>query len=103
MDERKRRGYLRDVSRITLHAEKICYTAKGNYLYGIYLANENEVLPKEIVLKGISVPETAIVTLLGIKGKCRWKTAADGIVIEVSAAARKTLLPPYAWTFGIML
>jgi alpha-L-fucosidase len=83
--------------------EKACYTAKGNCLYGIYLADENEVLLKEVALKGIRVPETVVVTLLGIKGKCRWETAVDGIVIKIPAAARKTSLPSYAWTFGITL
>jgi alpha-L-fucosidase len=81
--------------------ENVCYTAKDNCLYGIYLAGENEVLPEKVTLKGITVPETAIVTLLGIKNKCRWRPAEDGIVIEIPAAARKIPLPPYAWTFKI--
>jgi hypothetical protein len=79
----------------------VCYTAKENCLYGIYLVDENEILPKEVALKGVAVPKTAVVTLLGIKDKCRWKPAEDGIIIEIPASARKAPPPSCAWTFKI--
>ena len=83
--------------------DKVCYTSKKNgTLYGIYLADEEETMPAELLLKGITASKQAKITLLGISGNCKWKQTDEGILVTVPATARKSPPSPYAWTLKIM-
>ena len=81
---------------------KVCYTSKKDgALYGIYLADEGEAMPAEILLKGITAPKSAKITMLGVSGNCKWKQMDEGVAVTVPASARKSSLPSYAWTIKI--
>ena len=82
--------------------DKVCYTSKKDgTLYGIYLADEGETMPATIMLKGITAPKQAKVTMLGVNGNCSWKQTGEGVVVTVPASARRTPPSPYAWTVKI--
>ena len=69
---------------------KVCYTSKKDgTLYGIYLADEGEAVPADILLSGIIAPKQAKITMLGISGNCNWKQTDEGVVVIVPASARK--------------
>ena len=81
--------------------DKVCYTSKKDgTLYGIYLADEGETMPAVIILKGITAPKNAKVTLLG-SGTCSWKQTNEGVAVTVPASARKAPPSLFAWTIKI--
>lgn len=82
--------------------DKVCYTSKKDgTLYGIYLADEGEAMPADILLKGITAPKQAKITMLGVSGNCSWKQTGEGVVVTVPASARKRSPSPYAWAVKI--
>ena len=82
--------------------DKVCYTSKKDgTLFGIYLADEGETMPVSITLKGIKAPKHAKITMLGVSGNCQWKQIDEGVVVTISASARKSPPSQYAWAFKI--
>jgi len=82
--------------------DKVCYTSKGNTIYGIYLPEINEVIPQTILLKGIQAKTGAKVSLLGVKGNCKWRQTPDGVEVTVPSAALNNPELKYAWTVRII-
>ena len=82
--------------------DKVCYTSKKDgTLYGIYLADEGEIVPSSILMKGITVSKRSKVSMLGVSGNCIWKQTDEGVLVTVPTTARKTFLSSYAWTLKI--
>jgi alpha-L-fucosidase len=82
--------------------DKVCYTSKKDgTLYGIYLADENETMPASLLLKGITAPKNAKITLLGVNGNCTWKQTGEGVLVTTPASALKSPPSPHAWTVKI--
>jgi alpha-L-fucosidase len=81
---------------------KLRYTrGKDGSIYIIYLLDENESLPEEILVKGITPAKGAKISMLGQKGvSMRWTTGEDFFKILVSES-RKGILPEYAVAFKI--
>jgi alpha-L-fucosidase len=82
--------------------DKVCYTSKKDgSLYGIYLADEGETLPPTLLLKGIRAAAKSKVSLLGVKGQCKWRQTDEGLLVNIPAAARKNPALVYAWAIKI--
>jgi alpha-L-fucosidase len=82
--------------------DKVCYTSKKDgSLYGIYLADEGETLPPTLLLKGIRAEVKAKVSLLGVKGQCKWRQTDEGLLVNIPTAAGKNPALVYAWTIKI--
>ena len=81
---------------------KVCYTSKKDgTIYGIYLSDENEAMPVEVLLEGITAPKQTKITMLGINGNCKWKQTDKGVLVSIPASAQKVQPSPYAWTIKI--
>ncbi len=81
----------------------ICFTQnKNGAVNAIYLAAEDEtMLPKTIVLNGITPEAKAKITLLGAKGALKWKTGKGVTTITIPEKLRKNPPCRHAWTFRI--
>jgi alpha-L-fucosidase len=68
----------------------------------IYLLDENEKLPAEILVKGFIPAKGAKISILGKNGSSlKWKAVENGFAIAVSESVIKTAPSIYAVTFKI--
>jgi len=81
----------------------ICFTQlKSGQVNAIYLAADGErALPATITLKGITPANGAAISLMGAKGKLKWKTVKGQAVITIPANLQKNPPCNYAWTIKI--
>ncbi len=82
----------------------ICMTQnKENHaVYAVYLAGEGETrLPDSVSLGKIRPAKHAEITLLGVRGKLKWKRTEAGIVVEIPEGKHKRPPCDHAWVFKI--
>ncbi|HEX7411011.1 MAG TPA: alpha-L-fucosidase C-terminal domain-containing protein [Bacteroidales bacterium] len=81
----------------------ICFTRlKSGQVNAIYLAgDDNRALPATITLKGITPAKGATISLMGAKGKLKWKTVNGQTVITIPSNLQKNPPCSYAWTLRI--
>ena len=82
----------------------VCLTQnKDNHtVYAIYLAGEGETNPPaRLSLGSVQPADDAKITMLGVKGKLKWKKADKGFVVEVPEAAQERPPCDHAWVFKI--
>jgi len=82
---------------------KLRYTrGKDGSTYIIYLLDENETLPKEIMVKGITPGKGAKISMLGQKGtSLRWTQGGGFLKIQVSKYQGKAMPSGYAFALKI--
>ncbi len=82
---------------------KLRYTqGKDGSTYIIYLPDENERLPNEILIKGFIPAKGAKISILGQKGSSfRWITGADNFKILIRESQRGNLPSKYAAVFKV--
>ena len=100
-----------DVNAEAIHATRpiapykegnICLTRKGDVVYAIYLADDDETRPPErIRLASVRPREGSRVALLGCDEACRWSIDGDELVVDLPAAARAEPPCRYAWVMRI--
>ncbi len=82
---------------------KVCFTKRRDdgVVHAIYLPDEGEALPEEIVIAGVQPLPGETVRLLGYPEPLAWEPAGQGLRIHVPAAA--TAAPPcqHAWTLRL--
>jgi len=79
----------------------VCLTKKGDTLYAILLAGENETRPPEsFVVPGVR--SAAAVRMLGVEAAVSAFPGSDGLVVRVPAAAREHPPCEHAWAFEII-
>lgn len=80
----------------------VAFTQKGDTLYAIYLAAENETeIPRQIVLEGICPAPGARVYLLGDRDGVLWECAGGKLTLRVPEKRRTNPPAGYAWCFRI--
>jgi alpha-L-fucosidase len=84
--------------------ENICMTTKQNGTsYFMYLANKDEnIIPKEIIIKGNQPAKDAIVNLLGSSKNLKWKAIDDNsFKVLIPQQLRKNPPSKYVWTIKV--
>ena len=80
----------------------ICFTQKGETLYAVYLAAEDQMqMPGSVVIKSFTPDDNAGVFLLGTKEPLKWQKKDKGFVIKIPRRYQKKPPCKYAWTFKI--
>lgn len=67
----------------------------------IYLLDENEPAPSQLLLPGVTAAARARPGILGIAGTLRWQQQAEGLRVEIPAAVRRQLKGADAFTVSI--
>ncbi|MCF8373287.1 MAG: hypothetical protein K9H64_16830 [Bacteroidales bacterium] len=81
---------------------KVCLTQKGDAVYVIYLAEENEKgMPSKIFLSSISPADDAKMTLLGTNQELSWEKVGNGFVVNIPEKIQKKPPCEYAWVVKI--
>ncbi|MEA1876157.1 MAG: alpha-L-fucosidase [Bacteroidota bacterium] len=70
-------------------------------IYAIYTLKDGEILPAEIELQTVQLPENPKVEVLGYKGRIRIKKSAKGYSLSIPKKLQTTLPHKYAVTFRI--
>ncbi len=74
----------------------VCLTKKGEKLYAIYLAQEEQtVLPERIQIP--PVKDAKSVKLLGSKAAVEWTITAEGLVVTIPQDVRQSATGGHAW------
>lgn len=83
--------------------DNICMAQKGDDTqYYYYLCAENEeVMPREVVIKTRLPKAGSTISMLGYKEKLDWEIQDEGLVIKVPEALRKSPPCKYVWTFKV--
>lgn len=84
--------------------DKVWFTQNkdGKTVYAIYLPDENEKqLPSEIKIPAGNLDNKVKMSLLGDKGKLKWKKEGDKLVISFSEAVRKEFSSKAGWVIKI--
>lgn len=83
--------------------DQICFTRTKNdgAVYAIYLPQEGELLPAELVIVGLAPRPGEQVRLLGHPEPLAWEPVAAGLRIQVPAAVRAAPPCQHAWTFRL--
>jgi alpha-L-fucosidase len=77
---------------------KVYYTAKGDYVYAFYIAEEGESLPAELTVPSFVPVSSKGVTLLGSKKALKWQKKADGgVVVTIPESLRKNAPCSHIW------
>ena len=82
----------------------ICLTQKpeSNTVYAIYLAGEGETgPPARLSLGSIQPAGDAKITMLGVKGKLKWKSTDKGFTVEIPESIRAKPPCDHAWVLKI--
>lgn len=81
---------------------KVCLTQKGEAVYAIYLAEENETnMPSKIFLTSIAPAKNAKITLLGNGQELKWERVGNGFVVDIPEKFQKKPRSKYAWVIKI--
>jgi len=81
---------------------KICINRKGNdtrYLF--YLADEGEVMPEEMSMKGVTIPAGAVLMMPGTTTRLSWQNNSDGFTVKIPATIRRNPPSDYVWVIRI--
>ncbi len=82
------------------HEGETYYTAKGDYLYAIFLEWQGE----EFKLKSAKPLEGSSVTMLGVPGELKWKwSETNGLTITYPKQKPRPTSCSYAWAFRIKI
>jgi alpha-L-fucosidase len=81
----------------------ICITQQDDgTTYFFYLADEDEnQIPKEIIVKSHQPTKTASVTLLGSGKKLKWQKNGEGFIVTIPNSLRNKPPCDYAWTIKV--
>lgn len=74
---------------------------KDGSAYVIYLLDDGEKLPSEIIVKGFTPAKAAKISLLGRKGALKWKADGNGFKLSVPESAKQALPSGYAVAFKV--
>ncbi len=82
---------------------KVCFTKRRDdgVVHAIYLADEGEPLPAEIVLDGVQPQPGQAVRLLGHDAPLAWEPAGDGVRIHLPADLVAAPPSQHAWTLRL--
>lgn len=104
-------GRWMDVNGVAIHGTRpiapykegrVAYTRKGETLYAVYLAGEGETAPPTVVrMPSVRPADGSEVRLLGCNEACPWKLSAEGLRVEVPAAACQKRPCEHAWVFQV--
>ncbi|MCB0531947.1 MAG: alpha-L-fucosidase [Lewinellaceae bacterium] len=82
--------------------DKFVFTQKGEILYAIYLADEQETkMPGQIRLTGLALSSTARVELLGVETKISQKMEGGDLLLQLPESIQQNPPCGYAWVFKI--
>lgn len=81
---------------------KIRFTKKGQVLYGIYLADNNEQrIPQYVNVYSFSPEKNTKVSLLGYNTPLNWEKNGKGLLIRIPQEVAKNPPSRHAWVFKI--
>ncbi len=84
--------------------DKISFTKKNNFVYAIYLADENEkILPASLFISSFQPLNTSKVYLLGYDKPLIWEKSAKGTIINIPKTLQNKPPCQYAWTFKMQI
>lgn len=70
---------------------------KDDSMYAFYLLEkEGETLPKEIIINDLTVGDRSVITIMGAKGKLKYKHVYGSLVIQIPASVAKQVKSKYA-------
>jgi alpha-L-fucosidase len=75
------------------------FTAKGDYVYAIFLEWQGE----KFHIGSVRPVEGSPVTMLGVPGSLKWYRDGDGITIEYPSYKSRPSKCAYAWAFKIRI
>jgi alpha-L-fucosidase len=81
---------------------KVCINKKGDdtrYLF--YMADEGEIMPSEISMKGVTIPAGAVVTMPGSAVRLKWHNTGEGFTVNIPEGLRKNPPSDYVWVIKI--
>jgi len=81
---------------------KVCINRKGDdtrYLF--YLADEGETMPEEISMKGVTIPEGAVLMMPGTTINLSWHNTSDGFTVKIPGIIRRNSPSGYVWVIRI--
>ena len=81
--------------------DKICFTQKGETVYLIYLADENEKLPKKISLTSFNPESISKIEMLGSVETIKYKKSDTAFEFYIPVSARQSKEGKYALAFKI--
>jgi alpha-L-fucosidase len=83
--------------------DRIRFTRKkdGSAVYAIYLAGEDEALPRTIQIETFAPQAGARIFLLGVEGEPVWQRKGKGISVEIPEAVRHEPPCDHAWVLKI--
>lgn len=79
---------------------RICFTRKGEQVYLIYLAEQNQSAPPARVTTSI-IRSAQAVRMLGVDQSINWKLGEGGLTIELPETVRQSPPCQHAWVFEI--
>ena len=81
---------------------KVCINKKGDDTWYIfYLADEEEKVPSEISMKGVTLPRGSKVTMPGSKVLCRWHNNTGSFTIDIPLTLRNNPPSQYVWVLKV--
>jgi len=82
-------------------SKNICFTQKGNAVYAIYLAGEDEKIMPARITTAVPVKPKSI-ELLGSDKPLRWAIEGERVRIDVPESVCKQPPCQHAWVFKIL-
>ncbi len=79
---------------------RICFTRKGEQVYLIYLAEENQSAPPARLTTSI-IRGARSVRMLGVDRPINWRLGESGLTIELPKAVRQSPPCQHAWVFEV--
>ncbi|MEN8202762.1 MAG: alpha-L-fucosidase [Bacteroidota bacterium] len=80
----------------------VCLTSKEDIIYAIYLAGKDETVPPaRITLESIQPGAKSVITMLGHKGRLKWKREEKGFSVEIPEKIRNNPASKHAWVLKI--
>jgi alpha-L-fucosidase len=81
---------------------KVCINKKGDHTrYLFYMADEGEAMPSEITMKGVTLPEGAVLIMPGTTTRLKWYNNTDGITVKIPENVRHNPPSDYVWVIRI--
>jgi hypothetical protein len=65
------------------------------------MADEDEKMPAEILMKGLTLPPRARVTVQGTKTKCPWQNGTDSFTVNIPVQVRNNPPSDYVWVMKV--
>ena len=81
---------------------KLVFTHKENTTYGIYRADEGEMIPASIEIGNLALSPNTQISLLGSSEKLKWVAKDAKVFVTIPEKLRKNTFKDYAWVLKIV-